>query len=86
MSGNDFTSFGSMMDSQSIQLPPNSRLGNIIKQSAVPTEQVHSHAQAAMEQDKPRIVLHRNGDQIVRIEFICHCGRTSEIVLEYDGE
>jgi hypothetical protein len=67
-------------------LPPKSRVGNIIKSAAADSDATPSHAQAAVEHDKPQIIVHRKGDRIDRIEFVCVCGRSSEVVLEYDGE
>ncbi|MCU0411799.1 MAG: hypothetical protein MUF82_04615 [Bacteroidetes bacterium] len=45
---------------------------------AAATEPSHSHA--------PEVVIHRNGESIESIEFICTCGQHAVVNLEYDDE
>ncbi len=61
--------------------------GNIIRQTSIAhtpkddpaaAEPSHSHA--------PEVVIHRNGELIESIEFICTCGQHAVVNLEYDDE
>ncbi len=36
--------------------------------------------------DKPRIEVHRSGDVIESIEFICSCGERLDVQIGYDGD
>jgi hypothetical protein len=85
MKGDEFTSFDAMMESKSVSLPPNSRLGNIIRHTPMDPDP-HHEAGTSADRNSPQIIVHRDGNQIVRIEFVCQCGRTSDVILEYDGE
>ena len=35
---------------------------------------------------EPSILIHRQGDRVERIEFVCPCGKSSHVKLEYDEE
>ncbi len=38
------------------------------------------------EHTEPSIVVHRQDEKVARIEFICSCGKTSTISLEYEDQ
>ena len=35
---------------------------------------------------EPSIFVHRKGDRIEKIEFVCTCGKSSHVAMEYDEE
>jgi hypothetical protein len=41
---------------------------------------------AAAGDHAPEIVVHRNGDEVSAIEFVCSCGKRSTVRIEYDDE
>jgi hypothetical protein len=36
--------------------------------------------------EEPSVLVHRQGDQIVKIEFKCSCGRSTHLDIEHDAE
>ncbi|HTY39059.1 MAG TPA: hypothetical protein VMH23_18215 [Bacteroidota bacterium] len=38
------------------------------------------------DQASPRIQIQREGDRIKQIEFVCPCGKSAHLDLEYDEE
>jgi hypothetical protein len=71
-----------------VQLTSTKRYGNIIKGDAqakevsasVPREpQESSHA-------NPEVIVHKDGEIITSIEFICICGQKSEVRFDYSEE
>jgi len=56
--------------------------GNVIKGSLVSVHRGDSVS--PMEDGEPDVLVHRDGDKIVKIEFTCKCGRTSSVEFDYE--
>ena len=73
--------------------PVPSTRGNIIKSNSRPqSNEDHgdpvpgTESTPVPESHDPQIIVHRDGENITRIEYLCPCGRKSEISFEDDGE
>ena len=85
-----FSPLGSQLDRRS---PIPSTRGNILKSYTRPQPMEDQDAPVSNtgcasdpESHEPQIVVHRDGENITRIEYLCSCGRKSEISFEYDAE
>jgi hypothetical protein len=58
----------------------------IIKSTAVKNSGVAKIEIIDGDQVAPRIQIEREGDKIKQIEFICTCGKSAHLDLEYDEE
>ena len=58
----------------------------IIKSAAVKNSGVAKIEIIDGDQMSPRIEIQREGDAIKQIEFMCPCGRSAHLDLEYDEE
>jgi len=56
--------------------------GNVIKASRVDVRR--GGTVAPVDDGEPDILVHRDGDRIVKIEFTCRCGRTSTVEFDYE--
>jgi hypothetical protein len=60
------------------------KIGRLIKSrhvSCVGTKNIDvSHAAT----NQPTVVMHRDGDTVTAIEFVCSCGASTLVSLEYD--
>ena len=56
--------------------------GNVIKSASVTVRE--NRTVSPIEDGEPDILVHRDGDRIVKIEFTCKCGRTSAVTFDYD--
>ena len=87
MAGNDSTgAFVDFAAFQNVSVTPRKRRGAVVKADSVTSGTHQTIAVEARGADEPGIILHRNGDEIEKIEFVCPCGRHSEISIEYDDE
>ena len=59
---------------------------NVIKSGHVVKNGVQQVSLPSGDADEPTLLIHRDGDQIVSIEFQCKCGRSTSVRLEYDEE
>jgi hypothetical protein len=57
--------------------------GNIIKRQDVRVAGTRTIQVAETPPGDPAVHIHRNGDHVESIEFVCECGRTALISLEY---
>jgi len=56
--------------------------GNVIKASLIA---VHKGDRVSpLDDGEPDVLIHRDGDRIVKIEFTCRCGRTSTVDFDYE--
>ena len=56
--------------------------GNLIKAGLI---SVHRGDRVSpLDDGDPGVLVHRDGDRIVKIEFTCKCGRTSTVYFDYD--
>jgi hypothetical protein len=59
---------------------------NVIKSVHVVQTGVEEIHRDVADQNAPDIIVHRNGDSIVSIDFVCKCGHSASIRLAYDEE
>ena len=59
---------------------------NVIKSSHVVKKGVQQVSLSTGDSDEPALLIHRDGDQIISVEFQCKCGRSTSMRLEYDEE
>jgi hypothetical protein len=59
---------------------------NIIKARSVTVTGTRQVEVPAATADEPRVILHRDGEEIQQIEFVCTCGKTASLHIQYDGE
>ena len=41
---------------------------------------------SAGDSHAPEVVLHRSGDEVTSIEFVCSCGQHATVRIEYDDK
>jgi hypothetical protein len=63
-----------------------SPLANVIKAGRVAVKGIRRVELPETGGDTPRIVLHREGEEVQRVEFVCKCGRTASLHIQYEGE
>jgi hypothetical protein len=59
---------------------------NIIKARRVTVNGKRQVEVPAVGDDEPRVILHRDGEDIQRVEFVCTCGKTASLQIHYEGE
>lgn len=60
--------------------------GNVVRNKEFRPARFNELSDESNRTDSPSVVVHRNGDIIERIEFICTCGCTKTVLFETDGE
>ena len=78
--------FTDLSSFEAIKVQRRKQTGNVIKGSGVVSGGAHAIELHESAGDHPSVVVHRNGDKVERIEFVCQCGRGTSVTLEYDGE
>ena len=78
--------FTDLSSFESIRVEEFSQIGNVIKGDRVVSSGAHAIELHEGAGDHPSVVVHRNGERIERIEFLCQCGHGTSVTLEYDGE
>jgi hypothetical protein len=84
--GNEFVDLGSM---DHAQIVPHHTRGNVIRRKLlanIPATQAHSTPEQQAKGQAPEVLVHRNGEAIESIEFVCSCGQHAFVQLEYDDE
>lgn len=67
---------------------PRSTQGNILKDlnfQRLELGQIHA-ATPNSSPGEPKVIVHRSGEIIERIEFICSCGCSKSVSFNYEGE
>ena len=59
---------------------------NVIKSVHVVHSGVEEIHRDTADQSSPDVVVHREGDVIVSIDFVCKCGHSASVKLAYDKE
>jgi hypothetical protein len=59
---------------------------NVIKSSHVVKNGIQEVSLPTTDSDEPTLLIHREGDQIVSVQFQCKCGRSTSVRLVYDEE
>ncbi|MGA9120031.1 MAG: hypothetical protein WB699_11775 [Bacteroidota bacterium] len=65
---------------------PSKLHGNIIKAAHVSAVGAQKVGILAETKDDPMVILHKDGDRVTSAEFICKCGRSATLHLEYEQE
>ena len=71
---------------ESVRIQPRLQTGNVIKGDQINTAGTHAIELLGHGAERPSVVVHREGDRVDRIEFVCQCGRGTTVRLEYDEE
>ena len=81
--GDEFTDLASY---KKVNLPGIRSDDNVIKHVHVVHGGVEEIHRDSDESGSPDIVVHREGDVVVSIDFVCKCGNSTSIRLTYDEE
>jgi len=60
--------------------------GNIFKNIQVNSVQFNSFTNKTKNDCEPKVNIHKDGDKIECIEFVCSCGNTKLLKFDYDAE
>ena len=82
----DSSSFVDLTAYESVRTQSLRVSSTIIKSAAVKDSGVAQIEIIDGDQVAPRIQIQREGDTIKQIEFICTCGKSAHLDLEYDEE
>ena len=81
--GEEFTDLAAY---QRVKMPGIRSDDNVIKRVHVVHSGVEEIHRDTDDQGAPDIVVHREGDVVVAIDFVCKCGHSASIRLAYDEE
>ena len=59
---------------------------NIIKRNQVIQRGVEEVGLDEKHQEDPLVFVQRDGDRVTEVNFLCKCGRSASLRLEYDKE
>lgn len=59
---------------------------NVIKRSQIVRKGVEEVGLGEESADDPMVFVQRDGEQVTGVEFVCKCGRSAKLRLEYDEE
>lgn len=78
--------FIDLSEFQTVGMPAGRAQTNVIKGMHIVhrgTEQVH---RSERDPDEPDVIVHREGDTLISIDFVCACGRSTSVQFMYDQE
>jgi hypothetical protein len=78
--------FTDLLAYSKVDMGRSSSAQNVIKSSHVVKNGVQQVSLPSGDDDEPTLLIHRDGDQIISVEFQCKCGRSTSVRLEYDEE
>jgi hypothetical protein len=78
--------FTDLASYQKVNMPGVRSDANVIKRVHVVHSGVEEIHRDSDGHASPDVVVHRDGDVIVGIDFVCKCGHSASIRLEYDEE
>jgi hypothetical protein len=78
--------FAALGSFEGIKVQQRAQAGNIIKASQVVSRGAHAIELHENPDNLSSVVIHRDGERVDRVEFVCICGRGTTLRLEYDGE
>jgi hypothetical protein len=64
--------------------PQLSHKRNVIKSRQVVRKGVQEVGLNETNQEDPLLLVERDGDRVTGVEFLCKCGRSASLKLEYD--
>lgn len=80
------SSFTDLTSFENVRVAKKGHSGTILKAASVVDRGARRIEIEGGDAEEPGVILHRNGDAIESIEFVCKCGRRTELRLEYDGD
>jgi hypothetical protein len=81
----DFTELADFTLGSGSQNPP--RLThNVIKRRQVIRKGIQEVGMDEKHSEDPIVFLQRDGDKVTKVDFLCKCGRSASIRLEYEEE
>ena len=81
--GDEFTDLAAY---KKVSMPGVRSDDNVIKRVHVVHSGVEEIHRDTQEEGSPDIVVHRDGDVVVGIDFVCKCGHSAGIRFAYDEE
>jgi hypothetical protein len=82
MKEQEHTNFVDLASYKNANIPPQIR-GNIIKARHVSIQNSVLVGTVQGTKNDPVILLHREGERVIAAEFVCKCGRTATLHLDY---
>lgn len=79
------TPFMDLASYKQIEMPTRQH-GNIIKAAHVSLGGSQRVGVLGDAKDEPMVVLHKEGERVTSAEFVCVCGRSAILHLEYEQE
>lgn len=79
------SSFTPLADAPLQKSVPSASSGNILRNrqfQSVRFDELRSES----DDPEPSVVVHRSGDEIESIEFVCRCGCSKTVRFDYDGD
>lgn len=80
------SSFTDLVSYEHVRVGKKGHRGSILKAASVVSGGSRKIEIEAGDVEESDVIIHRNGDAIESIEFVCKCGHRTEIRLEYDGD
>ena len=84
--GKDEHLFVNLSEFENVGIPRQPARGNVIKGEAI---RLHGRRQIRVEENgpgAPKIVVHKEGDRVESVEFVCPCGKNTSLRFDYDQE
>jgi hypothetical protein len=81
----EFTELAEFTVGSGQQYPPR-HTRNVIKRRQAVRKGVQEVGMDEKHLDDPLVFLQRDGDKVTKLDFLCKCGRSASIRLEYDEE
>ena len=66
--------------------PPMLAKHNVIKRSQVVARGIQEVGLGEADGEDPLVLVQRDGDRVTGVDFLCKCGRSAKLKLEYDEE
>lgn len=83
MDHSQFVDLASFEDIQTKKRPTD---GNILKGDSVVSGVAKRIEPVGGDDHLPKVLVHKAGDIVQSIEFVCTCGNGTVVTLEYDGD
>jgi hypothetical protein len=59
---------------------------NVLKRGQIVSKGVQEVGMDEKHPDDPLVFVQRDGDRVTHVDFLCKCGRSASLRLEYDEE
>jgi hypothetical protein len=81
--GNQFVGLSDVTHTEKIL---SHREGNVLKDAAFSMVAFEELTSDCKKTEEPNVIVNRDGDRIINIEFRCSCGCSKTITFDYDDE